>query len=213
MPDVIEKIKALQAALNVAPDGAIGPKTEAALIAAAKAGRVTVAPTPVTSTDLPWMTVARGYLGEREIKGAADNARIVDLFAKAGHAWVQDDETAWCAAFVGGVLAQAGLSGSGSLAARSYEGWGVALGSPIYGCIGVKKRAGGAAWQGHVGFVVGANESEIILLGGNQTDAVSIAAFPRRDFTAYRYPSGFDPAKAGPLPASVAGAKTAVTES
>ena len=205
-------IKEIQAALGVRPDGAIGPVTTAALVAAVKAGRVTVGP-GLAAAELPWMKIARGYLGEREIKGPDDNARIVELFAKAGHAWVKDDETAWCAAFVGGVLAQAGLPGTGSLAARSYEGWGLALTGPVYGCVGVKTRAGGAAWQGHVGFVVGANEREVILLGGNHGDAVSIAAFPRKDFTAFRYPPGFDPAKASPLPASVAGAKSAVTES
>lgn len=206
-------VKELQMALGVQPvDGVLGPVTTAALVAAAKAGRVTVAPAAVVA-DLPWMQIARGYLGEREIKGSADNAKIVDLFDKAGHSWVKDDETAWCAAFVGGVLAQAGLPGSGSLAARSYEAWGAPMLQPAYGCIGVKRRAGGAAWQGHVGFVVGANAQEIILLGGNQGDAVSIASFPRRDFTAFRYPVGFDPAQSPALPASVAGAKSAVTES
>ena len=206
-------IKEIQAALGVQPvDGIIGPVTTAALVAAAKAGRVLIGAVTAPA-ELPWMQIARGYLGEREIKGAVDNPRVVELFAQAGHAWVHDDETAWCAAFVGGVLAQAGLPGTGSLAARSYEAWGVALTGPVYGCIGVKRRTGGAAWQGHVGFVVGANDLEVILIGGNQGDAVSIAAFPRRDFTAFRYPAGFDPAKSPSLPASIAGAKSAVTES
>ena len=36
-----------------------------------------------------------------------------------------DDESPWCAAFVGAVLAECGLAGTGSLTARSYLKWGV----------------------------------------------------------------------------------------
>lgn len=165
--------------------------------------------------DLSWMKVAKAYLGEREIKGDKDNPAIVELFNLSGHPEVKDDETAWCAAFVGGVMAKAGLSGSGMLNARSYETWGQALplNSPVYGCVGVKKRQGGQAWQGHVGFVVGASASQIIMLGGNQGDSVSVAAFPRADFTAFRYPSKIAlPKIAYPLPSSVAGALRSSTE-
>lgn len=163
--------------------------------------------------DLSWMKIAKGYLGTREIPGAQDNPAIVELFKLAGHEWVKDDETAWCAAFVGGVMVKSGLKGSGSLAARSYEGWGQALQSPVYGCIGVKSRAGGAAWQGHVGFVVGATADNIIMLGGNQGNAVSIASFARRSFTAFRYPASVDLPKMNyPLPASVAGALRSASE-
>ncbi|CAB5220252.1 TIGR02594, TIGR02594 family protein [uncultured Caudovirales phage] len=165
--------------------------------------------------DLSWMAVAKSYLGTREGPGAANNPVVVELFKLAGHPEVKDDETAWCAAFVGGVLAKAGLSGSRLLNARSYETWGQALPQnvPVYGCVGVKKRAGGQAWQGHVGFVVGASASQIILLGGNQGDSVSVAAFPRADFTAFRYPSKIAlPKTAYPLPGSVAGALRSSSE-
>lgn len=170
----------------------------------------------LAANDLSWMRVAKGYIGTREIKGAVDNPAIVELFKLCGHAWVQDDETAWCAAFVGGVLAKIGVAGTGSLAARSYEDWGqgLPLNQPVYGAIGVKKRSGKAAsWQGHVGFVVGASASQIILLGGNQNDMVSIAAFRRDEFTAYRYPPRVAlPKTPYPLPASVAGALRSSSE-
>lgn len=167
----------------------------------------------MATTDLSWMRIARSYLGQREVKGAVHNAAIVELFKLSGHAWVKDDETAWCAAFVGGVMARAGIPGSGSLAAKSYEGWGQPLPRPLYGAIGVKNRAGGAAWQGHVGFVVGATADAIIMLGGNQGDAVSIASFRRSEFTAFRYPPKVAvPKIAYPLPGSVAGAVKGVSE-
>lgn len=167
--------------------------------------------------DLSWMRVAKGYLGVREVKGPVDNPKIVELFKLCGHGWVQDDETAWCAAFVGGVLAKIGVPGTGSLAARSYEGWGqpLPLNQPVYGAIGVKKRSGknAPAWQGHVGFVVGASADQIIMLGGNQNDMVNIAAFRRDEFTAFRYPPNVAlPRTPYPLPSSVAGALRSSSE-
>ena len=53
-------------------------------------------------------------------------------------------------AFVGAMLARAGIEPSGSLAARSYLTWGIKLGAPRQGCIVVLKR--GKGWQGHVAF-------------------------------------------------------------
>lgn len=164
-------------------------------------------------TDQAWMEVAKTYLGLREIKGPVHEAKIVELFRLCGHGWVRDDETAWCAAFVGGVFAKCGIPGTGKLTARSYERWGQKLSTPIYGCVGVKARAGGASWQGHVGFVVGASADKIILIGGNQSDMVSIAAFPREDFTAFRYPPNVSiPTRPRPLPMTVAGAAERVRE-
>jgi len=163
--------------------------------------------------ELTWMKVARSFYGMREIPGAKHNPDVVRLFGLAGHPEIHDDETAWCAAYVGGVLHLAGMEGTGSLSARSYEQWGQPLDHPMYGCVGVKKRTGGAAWQGHVGFVVGASDSEIFLLGGNQSNMVSVAGFDRREFTALRYPPGVDfPKEPRPLPMTIMGAAVAVSE-
>jgi uncharacterized protein (TIGR02594 family) len=114
---------------------------------------------------------------------------VLHYYERAGHGEIHDDDVPWCAAFVGAMLADVGIKGSHSLAARSYETWGVSLQTPIYGCVGVKKRRGGAVWQGHVGFVVAASADRIWLLAGNQGDAVSVASFPREDFTAFRWPA------------------------
>jgi len=162
------------------------------------------------TAQLPWMAVAHTYLGISEIKGAKHNPDIVEMFALSGFSGIKDDETPWCAAFVGAVLYLSGLGRRDgiNLAARSFESYGVGLSEPLYGCVGVKKRAGGAGWQGHVGFVVGANATHIFLLGGNQGDKVSIASFKRSEFTAFRWPAGV--AKTSiPLPQTIEGAKSA----
>ncbi|AZB63875.1 TIGR02594 family protein [Cereibacter sphaeroides] len=217
MKDAVKQLQTGLLGLGFNPglvDGIEGPKTLAAAqayVAARTAPKAT--PAAVAPDELPWLAIARGLIGLREIPGPAHEAEIVKMFADAGHAWVRDDETAWCAAFVGAVLKRAKLANTGSLAARSYEGWGQKLSAPIYGCVGVKKRAGGAAWQGHLGFVVGASTSTIYLLGGNQDNAVAIDGFARREFTAFRWPTEVPiPARPLALPTSLAGAASRVSE-
>ena len=157
---------------------------------------------------LPWVELAKKEIGVHEIEGQRDEPRVMAYFKDAGHPEISHDETAWCAAFVGAMLQRAGLHPTGSLLALSYEHWGDRPDHPIYGCIGVKRRRGAAAWMRHTGFVVGANDSTIYLLGGNTTDEVMVAAFPRSDFTTFRWPHGF-PLVELPLPTSLTAARNA----
>jgi len=126
--------------------------------------------------------IANSYLGLKEWPGAKHNETIVNFYKKAGHPEIKDDETPWCAAFVGAVLAEAGLTGTGALAARSYLKWGEAV-SDISeaepGDVVVFWRGAKDGWQGHVGFFVRPDGDKIMVLGGNQGNAVSIAAYPK----------------------------------
>lgn len=151
--------------------------------------------------------IARTYLGEHEILGPLDNKRIMALYSMAGHPEVKHDETPWCAAFVAGILSQAGIMNEVPSAMRlwapSYAKIGSALKVPVYGCIAVKLRHGG----GHVGFVVAANATRVWLLAGNQGDACSVASYPRSDFLAanggaFRLPTGIKLADLPQLPTS-----------
>jgi len=47
-----------------------------------------------------WLAAAWAELGQREVAGSADNARITALFRDAGQTARHHDEVAWCAAFV-----------------------------------------------------------------------------------------------------------------
>ncbi len=136
----------------------------------------------------PWMAYAWSELGVRETAGAGSNPRIEAYIRRAGHPAAANDATAWCAAFVGACLDAAGLVPTGSLLARSYLNWGVATEAPALGVIVVLTRGSDPA-QGHVGFLIGMTASEVILLGGNQADAVSVAAFDRRRILGFRLPS------------------------
>lgn len=140
-------------------------------------------------TEPAWLTAARKDLGLKEIVGSRHEPRIVAYFAKAGHAWVKDDETAWCAAFVGAKLVEAGLKGTGSLMARSYSTWGQPLKTPTPGCIAVFSRAGSPV-LGHVAFFLRDLGSQIEVIGGNQSNSVSIARYSKSNLIGYRYPAG-----------------------
>ena len=133
-----------------------------------------------------WMAEAWRELGQSELPGSADNPRIVAMFDELGHP-DQSDETAWCAAFVGACLERAGISSTRSLRARSYLEWGVAADNPQAGAIVVLRR-GSDPTLGHVGFLIGTTDAAIIVLGGNQSNAVTVATFDRDLVLGFRIP-------------------------
>ncbi|WP_342152303.1 TIGR02594 family protein [Methylorubrum sp. SB2] len=204
-PKTIASVTAFQRSAGLVPDGIAGPKTQAALQGADLSERR-------ASVEKPgWLVLAEALNGLKEGKGAANNPEIVRLFADAGFPGIKTDSTAWCAAFVGAVLRRAGHAASGSLAARSYEAYGVGLKGPALGCIATKKR-GNSAWQGHVFLVVGANKDHVFGLGGNQADAVNVAAFKRSEITSFRWPADVPLPAPHTLPTTIAGAKAGVSE-
>ncbi|MEZ5853943.1 MAG: TIGR02594 family protein [Hyphomicrobiaceae bacterium] len=145
-----------------------------------------------------WMTHAWGELGQREVAGRGSNARIADYFRRVGHPDISDDAVPWCAAFVGACLERAGIASTQSLLARSYLDWGAPALDERPGAIAVLTRGTDPA-AGHVGFLVGATPDGIFLLGGNQSDAVSIARFDRSRLIALRLP---EPTAAAVKPAT-----------
>lgn len=142
----------------------------------------------------PWMEIAEGYRGTKEIVGKAHNPVVVGFFAKAGHPEIKDDETAWCSAFVNAVLYEAGIKGTNNLLARSWLNWGVKTSSPRYGDIVIMRR-GNSSWQGHVFFFLSMDNEYVYGLGGNQSNAVTKAKFRRSEILGYRrVPANPEPA-------------------
>ncbi len=134
-----------------------------------------------------WMAHAWAELGQREIAGRPTNPRIAAYFDRVGHGNVDDDETPWCAAFVGACLERAGIASTGSLRARSYLTWGEAVDCDSPGALAVLTRGNNPA-AGHVGFLVGASGDSVFLLGGNQSNAVTVARFERSRLIGLRRP-------------------------
>lgn len=154
-------------------------------------------------SEQPWVIAARQYIGVKEIPGVTHHPLIVGWWKKIKRGGIKDDETPWCAAFVGAMLEDAGIVSSRFESAKSYLTWGKSLAQPVPGCIVVFTRDGG----GHVGFVVGRTESgQLRVLGGNQNNGVNIATFDTRRVSGYRWPLAVpvstDPLLVGDAPPS-----------
>ena len=124
---------------------------------------------------LPWFEEARRHLGLRETAGKATNATISTWLKRLNASW-GDDETPWCGTFVGWCIA-ATLTAeplpANPFGARSWLAFG-APAKPQRGAVMVFSRPG-SAWSGHVGFYAGEDGEAFHVLGGNQSDAVTIA--------------------------------------
>lgn len=141
----------------------------------------------------PWFTVANHFTGITETRGNVDNPQILEMFKLCGHGWVQDDETPWCAAFVGACLALSGYKNTGKLNARSYLDFGRRLDTPVKGCIVVFWRQGKNSKFGHVAFFEREEDEKIVVFGGNQsagdTEAVNSKPYPKSRLLGYFWPT------------------------
>jgi uncharacterized protein (TIGR02594 family) len=144
-----------------------------------------------------WLRLGLSTLGTKELPGKQTNPLILRWWTKI-RAPFTDDETPWCAAFVGGLLEDCGLVSTRSAAARSYQKWGQPLDGAAVGAIAVFWRGSPQAATGHVGIVVGRDQNNsIMILGGNQGDCVSIKPFFGSRLLGYRWPLGV------PLPKTI----------
>ena len=124
----------------------------------------------------------------KEAPGKANNTVVQAYYKDSGHPEIKHDSVPWCAAFVGAMLKRAGLKHSGSLLARSYLSWGKKLAQPKRGAIVVLAR-GNSSWQGHVAFFECEDKGRIVCLGGNQSDRVTLASYPKSRLLGYRWPA------------------------
>lgn len=137
-----------------------------------------------------WITEANKHLGLYEKKGPTHHPEILQMWKDIKRGGIKDDETPWCAAFVGAMLERCGIRSTRFESAKSYLQWGVTLTNPVVGCVVVFSRDGG----GHVGFFLGYDEKgNLLILGGNQSDGVNVRAFPVERATGYRYPAHLTP--------------------
>ena len=137
-----------------------------------------------------WYQIAIAELGQQEIAGTAHNPRIVAYHQATGlHA--KDDETPWCGAFVAWCLGTAGIpyDKASAASARAWLDWGRELKCPTIGCVVVFWRGHRDGWQGHVGFYAGRDsQGRILVLGGNQGNAVSVRPYSAGQLLGYRWP-------------------------
>lgn len=147
-------------------------------------------PIPITPAAL-----AARFIGTKEIPGAEHNPLVVAMLQHVNPN-VRDDETAWCSAFANYVAWLLDCARPNSLAARAW----LRVGTPVFGgCaypgfhVVILKRGIGLQpgpevinAPGHVGFFDGFEGDKVWLIGGNQSNAVTRAAFPRTSILGIR---------------------------
>lgn len=162
-----------QTAHGLEIDGIVGPETSRDLFGDAE-----------ISLPLPWMVEARRYLGMQEGTRTAD--RLLGMNTTA---------IPWCGAFVAlafGTMPAEPLPAN-PLWARNWLKFGRETG-PAYGAVAVFSRGSG----GHVGFVAGHDRETLFILGGNQSNRVSIAKIAKTRLLGYRWPTKW-PAPDAPM--------------
>lgn len=183
----IAALKQFQGAHGLNPDGVASRGTLKLLF-----------PEDPAPAPLPlWYAEAERLKGTRETAGAKSNPVILSWAQKLGGfvaRYYRDDATPWCGLFVahciGATLPDEVLP-SNPLSALAWNGFGEKLSGGRLGAVCVFKRTGG----GHVGFYVGEDADAIHVLGGNQSDNVTVARVAKARLVGFRWP------KTAPAPA------------
>ena len=138
-----------------------------------------------------WISIAEAEIGTKEnTSKTKHNPRVMEYHATTGI--TNNDETPWCSSFVNWVMLKAGQGGTKSAMAISWRKYGKKVSKPAYGAIAVIDWDGpGPGWKGHVGFVVGKQGDKLLILGGNQSNAVNIKRFGTSKIVAYVFPENY----------------------
>ena len=191
-----ENIRALQSALKAlgsdpgSVDGIDGPKTRAAAMAWGQG----VTSKPVTATDVPpWYAEARRLIGTKEAAGVANSPTIMAWARDAQIGGYTGDDVPWCGLFVAHCF-HAGLPQAkrpdNPLGARNWLKFGREV-KPQIGAVMVFWRGSRDGWSGHVGFYHGESATTYSILGGNQSDAVTVTTIAKDRFLGARWPDGY----------------------
>lgn len=146
--------------------------------------------TALTREELPWIKEGIKVIRLHE---AQDNRKLSVWLKSDGQTLGDPSKLPWCGDFVETSI-RLGLPTErfpGPLKANPYwalnwRHFGVGLMRAAYGAVASISRDGG----GHVGFVVGEDAQHLYLLGGNQSNRVSVAPFSKSRFVpeSFRWP-------------------------
>ena len=171
--------------------GSIGPSTLAAL--GIDGPRPPVKP--------PWMAEGERVLGLHE---DIDTQDLSSWLKADGRTLGDPRKLPWCGDFVETCVRLALPTEpipANPYGARNWLDFGRPCG-PALGAVAVFWRVAKNGWQGHVGFLAGENPAvgKVYVLGGNQSDRVSVVALSKSRLLGYRWPAGYPLAAVLPAP-------------
>ncbi len=181
-------VRAFQTASGLEPDGIVGPLTLAKLAPGQKQ------PQDLADPTLVWFKEACRLIGTREHPGAGSSPVIVDWASDIGISYGGDD-IPWCGLFVGHCITSTldrEPTPPSLLSARSWERFGIRT-EPTPGAVMVFWRKSKQSGLGHVGFYAGEDRAAYRIIGGNQSDAVSLAWIAKDRLVASRWPATVSP--------------------
>ena len=145
---------------------------------------------PGGQANPPWLATANAEF-DKHIHETGNNPEILKYFLATSLGAQTSDQVPWCAAFVSWCMANCGNDKVASANLRTawaptWLNWGFSVGRPVMGAVALTgPREDGT--PGHMGFVIGENNTTISLLAGNQGNAVSKADIPKVDVVGYRW--------------------------
>lgn len=134
-----------------------------------------------------WLKIAREDIGLKEIPGAKTAPKILG-WLQTLKVWWTDDETPWCGIAMAAWMRAADIDPPKAFyRAKAWLDWGIKVDCPVVGAVVIFTRDGG----GHVGLIVGKDQrGRLLVLGGNQGNAVSVVPFDMARVDGYRFPPG-----------------------
>ena len=139
--------------------------------------------------SLKWMDFASSLIGTDEDTRPGKSNNVIVNWAKKSGGWIasfyKSDDIPWCGLFVGYVMKSVGIDPElkNPLGALEWMKFGKPT-TPRYGAIMCFSRTGG----GHVGFYVSEDDNYYHILGGNQSNTVSVTKLSKDRFRGARWP-------------------------
>jgi uncharacterized protein (TIGR02594 family) len=145
----------------------------------------------MTKRELPWIAEGKTVFGLHE----TNNNRQLRAWLVSDRKTLGDPKALpWCGDYVETAIKKSlpkepfpKALAENPYWARNWQHFGIPV-EPVYGAIAVFVRENG----GHVGFLVGQNDSDYFVLGGNQSNSVNVSRLDKNRCIATRWPSSYE---------------------